>query len=122
MTPEVQRIFRKLEQTASWYGIQVKAVNQKNDLGDTPLHTVCSWGEVPPVELLIEAGADVNARGDRGCTPVFNAVVGESADVIRALKRFGASLEIKSVDGRSVLEYARNVGSSREVLEALAPR
>jgi hypothetical protein len=42
--------------------------------GTTLLHTACDQGEVECVELLIERGADVNARGAAGETPVWYAV------------------------------------------------
>jgi uncharacterized protein len=41
---------------------------------DTPLHTACVWGDIEAVRLLVDGGADVNARGDLGCTPLYEAV------------------------------------------------
>jgi len=41
--------------------------------GDTPLHLATVWGDVGAVELLLGAGAEVDARGDMECTPLYNA-------------------------------------------------
>jgi len=41
--------------------------------GDTPLHLATVWGDVGAVELLVAAGAEVDARGDMECTPLYNA-------------------------------------------------
>jgi ankyrin repeat protein len=120
MKEELKLLLKRCEETGGWFGIEIMSLDQRNTLGDTPLHTVCTWGEVPAIEMLIEAGADVNAQGDRGCTPVFNAIVAGSAPAIRALRRRGANFRLKSADGRSALDYAKNLRSSREVLDALS--
>src|SRR3954464_14669843 len=39
--------------------------------GDTPLHFASVWGDLGAVELLLEGGADPDAAGDLGCTPLY---------------------------------------------------
>src|ERR1700722_18974385 len=111
MITSVRDILDQCEQTASWGGTAITSLDQRNDLNDTPLHTVCSWGEVNSVKRLIAAGANVNAKGDRGCTPLFNAVVGRSAEVVKALLDAGGDASIRSSDGWLPAEYAKNVGA-----------
>jgi uncharacterized protein len=120
VTADVSDILNRCEQTASWAGLVVADLRQRNTLGDTALHTVCTWGEVEPVRRLIAAGANVNALGDRGCTPLFNAVTGRNPAVIRALIDAGADPRTPSKDGWLVLGYARNVRASTAVIDAIA--
>ena len=50
------------------------AINARNELENQPLHDAC-WAKHPEVvRLLIRRGADVNARGDFGETPLHYAV------------------------------------------------
>ncbi|MDY6993116.1 MAG: ankyrin repeat domain-containing protein [Pseudomonadota bacterium] len=115
----VQEILALCESTGGWYGIKIISLNDRNHLGDTPLHTACSWGELEPVKQLVFAGADVNARGDHGSTPLFNAVIGESPEVIKFLLQSGANVKIKNDMGWSVLSYAKNISAPKDVIDAL---
>lgn len=119
MNEALKSLLDKVEKTGSWYGIEIKELSQKNNIDDTPLHTVCSWGELEPVRLLVEAGADVNARGDLEATPLFNAVIGENAEVVEFLIKAGADPNIQNADGQLVLEYAINVSCPKNVIDAM---
>ena len=61
----------------------------------TPLHLAAAWTRDPAViPLLVEAGADVNARDDRGFSPLHAAArLNENEAVIRALLAAGAELD-----------------------------
>lgn len=39
----------------------------------TPLHLACEKGHDAVVRMLVENGANVHARGIRGCTPLYCA-------------------------------------------------
>lgn len=105
--------------TAAWDGLTITKLDQRNDLGDTPLHTVCSWGEVEPVEMLLASGADIRARGDKGGSVLFNAVIGGSPAVVRLLLKRGADPSAKNDWGRTPLQYAINVSAPAEVIKLL---
>jgi ankyrin repeat protein len=115
----IEDVFRQCEKTGAWYGLQISDVNQKNDLGDTVLHTACSWGDLNAVKLLVAAGANVNSKGDQGAIPLFNAVIGKSPDVILFLISSGADSTIENDYKRQVLDYARNVSASSVILQLL---
>ena len=87
----------------------VIALDQRNHLDDTPLHTVCTWGDEKAARALIVAGADVNARGDKGATPLFNAVMGESMAVLTLLLASGADAAVVNDWGDTPHDYARLV-------------
>jgi len=110
------------EKSAAWFGVHIHSLDQRNNLNDTPLHTVCSWGELAPVKVLIKYGADVNACGDIGATPIFNAVIGGNAEVVKFLIQSGANLSIKNNTGRSVINYAKNISASEDIIGLLLGR
>jgi len=115
----IEQVFRQCEKTGAWYGIEITNFTQRNDLGDSVLHTVCSWGDVNAVKILVAAGADVNARGDQGATPLFNAVIGDSSEVVSFLLSVGADPKISNDYKRLVLDYAKNVSASLAIIELL---
>lgn len=115
----IQDVYSRCEKTGAWYGVEISHFDQRNFMGDTVLHTVCSWGELTPVEALVNAGADVNAKGDQGGTPLFNAVIGGNPDVVAFLLKAGADVNIPNDYERLVLEYAKNVSAPAPLLKLL---
>jgi len=115
----LEEVLKQCEKTGAWYGEKITDVAQRNFMGDTVLHTVCSWGGAEPVRILIDAGADVNALGDHKSVPLFNAVVGRNVEVIKLLLMAGADVKIKNGLGRSVLDYAKNVDAPADIIKLL---
>ena len=66
-------------------------VNAKNDpYGEmTPLHLAASQGQKEVVELLIEKGADVNAKLEGGRTPLDVAIVQNKTETADLLRKHG---------------------------------
>jgi ankyrin repeat protein len=116
---KLQDIFEKCQNTGSWFGLKVSSVTDKNDFEDTPLHTVCSWGELQSAKVLLDAGADVNAKGDQGATPIFNAIVSGNVELVQLLLKRGASKKHKIFGNTSVQDYAKNLGVGEDILELL---
>jgi ankyrin repeat protein len=78
------------------------SVRESLETQDQPLHIACWQKFESIVKLLIQAGADVNARGDFGATPLHYAVYeGDeySTPIVKALLNAGADPNIK--DNRS---------------------
>jgi len=48
-------------------------INSQTYENDTPLHIACIWGDLHAVELLIEAGSQVDVKNDMGYTPLHFA-------------------------------------------------
>lgn len=85
----------------------VTDVNQRNIFGDAPLHLASRWGDAEAAEVLLSAGADVNAAGEKGQTPLFAA---GNVDVARVLVRAGANLQHRDNDGYTAERFLRVVG------------
>jgi ankyrin repeat protein len=115
----IEEVYRLCGQTGAWYGVEIAHFDQRNFMDDTVLHTVCSWGDVAAVKVLVDAGADVNAKGDQGATPLFNAVMGGSPEVVSFLLKTGADARIPNSYKRQVLEYAKNVSAPVAIVDLL---
>jgi ankyrin repeat protein len=60
----------------------------------------------PCVRLLIEHGADVDARTELGKTPLMNAAQADSPPILTALLKAGADATAVDSAGRGVLHWA----------------
>jgi ankyrin repeat protein len=69
-------------------------VNDRDELGSTPLDKVCFFADARTVQLLLDHGADPNIRGYASVTPLLAAVNGENAAVVRLLVEHGAQRNI----------------------------
>lgn len=116
---EIRNILDKCQNTASWFGLIIESVHDRNDFQDTPLHTVCSWGDIESVRKLIESGADIDAKGDQGATPIFNAINSKNEDLVKYLLQQGASKGSKIFGTISLYEYAKNAKLSKKVIDML---
>ena len=67
------------------------------------------------IELLVKAGADVNARDAKGQTALFGAALWGWNDVVKALVAHNADPKIKDLNGKTPLDTAlgRNGGHGR---------
>lgn len=70
------------------------------------------------LEILLNAGADINARDKNGCTPLHHAAKRWSPGVVDYLLRKGADPNIASSSGMTPLHYAA-LGPLEGVIEIL---
>ena len=85
-------------------------VNVKDDMfGSTPLHLAAYNGHIEISRLLLQNGADVNAKSDDGSTPLHWAAEHGQVDILHLLVENGADLEAQDNDGwRALHEAAYN--------------
>jgi Ankyrin repeats (3 copies) len=99
-------------------------VNARNGSGGTPLMTAAAGGNAEAIRLLIEAGADVNARDDRqGKTPLMWLVAAKHPvraylGAARLLLNAGADPNIRANDGTTALDWAMD-GRPKQLVELL---
>lgn len=90
--------------------LDAKADPQVKDLidGDDALLRAVRSGRPESVRILLERGAKVESRNDRGATPLLIAASSGSMEKIRMLIEAKADLQAKDNSGRGVMEYANN--------------
>lgn len=93
-------------------------VNQKNEYGQTPLHTALLRGKTEIAGLLIAQGADVNAGSNSNITPLMLAVFFGHKDVALLLISKGADMTKAHKSGMTPLLFAVSRGH-KEVVELL---
>jgi hypothetical protein len=96
--------------------------NEKAHMGWTPLHEAVYVGEVEICRLLLDHGADVNARtgnNQKGSsvdwTPLFMAVSYGKEDIVAELLRYGAEVNITDQRGVTPMQLAGERKNTRIV-------
>jgi ankyrin repeat protein len=82
----------------------------RNPMKVQPLHAAVGARNADSVALLLERGADVNARQQVGYTPLMGAAAAGRQDLVGLLLRHGADPSLQSEDGKTAADIAREHG------------
>jgi ankyrin repeat protein len=85
-----------------------------------PLHWAAHWDDLETAELLIRAGANVNAANQLGVTPLMLACENASAPMVTKLLQAGANANLASPTGETPLMTCARTGSADAVRVLLA--
>ena len=93
---------------------------KKPTTSTTPLHRAADEGNVDQIQSLIASGADINAKNERGETPLHKAVLGrgDHKSLVRLLVAHGANPNAKDQIGNTPL-YKVAQWASIDVAEVL---
>lgn len=83
---------------------------QVNQEGWAPLHYAASQTAVEPLALLLDKGADINARSPNGSTPLMMAARYGSEDGTKLLLRRGADAQLLNEQNLSASDFAKKAG------------
>ena len=111
-TPEKLDVLRVMVKA----GVDANAVSEVDDLPLTTAIQLSGKAGVEPVALLLQAGAQPNAKGAFG-TPAYFGATGKMVpvEVLEMLLDRGADLKAVDRDGKGVVQYATLSGSWRAV-------
>ena len=84
----------------------------------TALHGAVARRDLEIVKMLLEAGADPNARQERGFAPLHDAAANGNAALVELLLKHGALANAKTDDGKTPADMAAERGH-KEVVERL---
>lgn len=73
------------------------------------LYFAAIGGSVPAARMLLEAGADVNAKAE-AAAPIHGAVMGGSPEMVRFLVESGADASLPDYKGRDARSLAQDMG------------
>lgn len=98
-------------------GADVKTA-ARNTQKVTALHGAVARRDVEIVKMLLEAGADPNARQERGFVPLHDAAANGNVALVELLLKHGAQSGAKSDDGKTAGDMAADRGH-KELAEQL---
>ncbi|OMO81795.1 hypothetical protein CCACVL1_12183 [Corchorus capsularis] len=78
------------------------SIDEPVEDGDTALHLACLYGYLPCVQLLLERGANLEAKDEDGAVPLHDACAGGFTGIVQLL-----------------LDRASNIGCLRSMLDAV---
>ena len=87
----------------------------RNAFSVAPLHSATAANSLICVQLLISAGADVNAVQQGGFRPIHAAAQHGNVDILRLLIAAGADTQAPSNDNKTALQYAASAHHSAAV-------
>jgi ankyrin repeat protein len=81
-------------------------INEKDFVGNLPLFSAISSGNVELVKLLLDNGADLNVQNKYGESPLHKACSGGHASIVKLLLEKGVGLNAQDKYGESPLHKA----------------
>ncbi|XP_069675894.1 26S proteasome non-ATPase regulatory subunit 10-like [Periplaneta americana] len=94
-------------------------LEEKDGLGWTQLHRAAWRGDARTVQLLLDAGSQVNAEDHGGRTPLWLAASNDRQDACRALLAAGARPDVKQRSSGSTALHVAAANGHRAVCELL---
>lgn len=124
MSPDLQSVMEKLARAElpPFEGVALNNPNARSrNFGDTPLHIMAIWGDGESVRILIQEGAEIDARGEDDFTPLHNAVEQNKIEVVKLLLDSGANPNAETADENTAYDLAE-ILERREILDLLNER
>ena len=113
----VSEVFARMQDVTEFCDAPLRSVDQRGIFGNTPLKVAAIWGDIGAACLLIDAGADVNAKNENGYTALHWAAESDDRRMARLLIERGTSPRQKNDEGLTPLDLA--LASGHDALAAL---
>ena len=84
----------------------------------TPLNIACIFNKISVVDLLLQHGANFEAKDENGRTALFNAALKGNTEIVKLLLEYGANKNVKDKRGRMIKDVKRPK-IKKEIIELL---
>jgi tetratricopeptide (TPR) repeat protein len=84
-------------------------VDQRNNLGKTPLHLSAGFGNADMVGYLLEQHAHVDAKDLAGHTPLHVAIYERRVEIVSRLLEAGASMRVRDLAGLDAIAMTKRL-------------
>ena len=93
-------------------GLPEVELNHRDDENNSALHLAVDENRTDIVQVLIDAGADIDTQNHAGCSPLHSACASEygALDIVKTLVRGGAGVRATNDIGRTCLHLAAELG------------
>jgi ankyrin repeat protein len=107
----LKKLLSKIGELPAFESLPHLSATSKTSVGETPLHVAASWGDLDAIKLLVDAGADLSARGDLGYTPLHEAAEQGHANAVALLIKLGARINMTQDQGLTASDLAKLMGN-----------
>lgn len=97
----------ELQEAATKNVISIDEMDEHQGVeGNTAVHRTARDGDVTTLKIILDAGADINARNKSGTTPAMLAASRGHLKVLDLLLKYGADMDAVNDDGWNTLNHA----------------
>mgnify|MGYP001952137090 FL=1 len=118
---EVSRLLAEYSSLPEFSGLECASADSLSLFGDRPVHIAASRGDINEIRLILDAGADINCKGEHGYTALHNAVAQGHRAAVEYLLTQGADPDSVNDDGVSAAQLAKLLDEG-EILHLLEQR
>jgi uncharacterized protein len=90
--------------------LEARSTNREFAPNAAPLHSAVAARQRDVIDVLLDAGADVNAVQHAGYTPLLEAAQSGDSELVELLLERGADPDARLDDGRTATDLARDAG------------
>ncbi|MCP1646652.1 ankyrin repeat domain-containing protein [Pseudomonas nitroreducens] len=118
MNNQIDDLLSEYAQLPEYSEIACNDPNALSLFGDRPIHVAATRGDIDEIKLLLDHGAQINAKGEHGYTALHDAVEQGHVAAVRYLLDHGADPKTVDDAGFSALNLAENLGEE-EIVQVL---
>lgn len=110
-------LYRKIESVADYSGITITGPNTRGLFDTYPLAVAAIWGDCEAIRMLVDAGAEINQRGEHGFTALHEAAAQNNSEAVELLIELGAK-PLRTDDGDLPSEIKGEPGTLSDWLKS----